>query len=491
MKLHFDSPTAPIAAALSAIVQVGQDLWVGGDEGTTLAGLRRDAHGAWRVVQTLDLSTVLALPREAEPGKEIPEIDIEGLDWHDGFLWVVGSHSLKRGKPKPKDDVAEALDDLHKVKADGNRYLLARVPLALDAAGRSTPDPLRRPAQLAGNAFGSALLSELAGDEHFRRFLPAQGAAAEKSNLPGKDNGLDIEGLAVADGGRVFVGLRGPVLRGWAAIVELKVTVEAEPGEVDVLALDPVTDDGGKYRKTFLELDGLGVRDLAWDGRDLLILAGPTLALDWPATVFRWAKAAAPATGGHRFVWQKDGALNKTGLGGLLPFRAGQDHAETIARLAAGPVFPTGGFLIAYDSPSHERLVSATELLIDLYQPSAPSGYESWARQLDPSSLAEELWLLAWETAAPADIHGGCANDLRDFIGSAASRVLADGRTSPAELAQVAASLRYLVLALRQQAVLLGHPDWIGEDTLSALQQRAKALATFELYPFWPPFWKT
>ena len=38
--------------------------------------------------------------------------------------------------------------------------------------------------------------------------------------LPGKDNGFDIEGVAVS-GERVFLGLRGPVLRGWAVVLEL------------------------------------------------------------------------------------------------------------------------------------------------------------------------------------------------------------------------------------------------------------------------------
>ena len=46
--------------------------------------------------------------------------------------------------------------------------------------------------------------------------------------LPSKDNGLDIEGLAVL-GNRVYLGLRGPVLRGRAIILELELE-ESEPG---------------------------------------------------------------------------------------------------------------------------------------------------------------------------------------------------------------------------------------------------------------------
>ena len=49
--------------------------------------------------------------------------------------------------------------------------------------------------------------------------------------LPGKDNGLDVEGIAVA-GPRVYLGLRGPVLRGWATIVEIAVTPGDKPSQL-------------------------------------------------------------------------------------------------------------------------------------------------------------------------------------------------------------------------------------------------------------------
>ncbi len=38
--------------------------------------------------------------------------------------------------------------------------------------------------------------------------------------IPGKDNGFDIEGLAVRED-RLLLGLRGPVLRGHAFVLEL------------------------------------------------------------------------------------------------------------------------------------------------------------------------------------------------------------------------------------------------------------------------------
>lgn len=86
---------------------------------------------------------------------------------------------------------------------------------------------------------------------------------------------------------RIFIGLRGPVLRGIAIILEI-VLQEKEPGILSLKALDG---DKQYYKKHFLELDGLGIRDLCLDGDDVLILAGPTMVLDGSLRIFRWKKA--------------------------------------------------------------------------------------------------------------------------------------------------------------------------------------------------------
>ena len=46
-------------------------------------------------------------------------------------------------------------------------------------------------------------------------------------------------------------------------------------------------------RKHFLQLGGLGVRDLHFAGDDLFILAGPTMVLDGDIRLFRWPRARA------------------------------------------------------------------------------------------------------------------------------------------------------------------------------------------------------
>ncbi len=110
-------------------------------------------------------------------------------------------------------------------------------------------------------------------------------------SLPGKDNGFDIEGLAVV-GDRIFIGLRGPVLRGWAVIVEIE--PKEDEGNVSQLKLKKIGRDDRPYRKHFLQLNGLGVRDLCVQHSDLLLLAGPTMDLDGPVTVLRWTGGTDP-----------------------------------------------------------------------------------------------------------------------------------------------------------------------------------------------------
>jgi hypothetical protein len=69
--------------------------------------------------------------------------------------------------------------------------------------------------------------------------------------LPSKENGFDIEGLAVHQD-KIFLGFRGPVLRGWAIIVEIEVE-EKEPG---VLTLKQIGEQGKLYKKHFVNLNG-------------------------------------------------------------------------------------------------------------------------------------------------------------------------------------------------------------------------------------------
>ncbi len=118
-------------------------------------------------------------------------------------------------------------------------------------------------------------MEALANDAHLGFFV--------KAEIPGKDNGFDIEGIEVYQN-RIFLGLRGPVLRGWAIILEIELQEINTQGLLDLKYLGK---NGEKYKKHFIYLNGLGIRDLCWDNQDLLILADPTMDLDAPVTVYR------------------------------------------------------------------------------------------------------------------------------------------------------------------------------------------------------------
>lgn len=283
---------------LSVVVQIGETLWVTNDETISLERLsliEGGNTGTYRYGRhhtQFSLHDYLRLPVPLRDPEDLEEADVEGLVYDDGYLWLAGSHSLKRKKPTLKDGAKKAQQQLAKVSHDGNRYLLARIPvverngtytLAKEAAQHRKT---RTAAQLHGDDQGNDLTEALGKDEHLGSFLA----------IPGKDNGFDIEGLAVA-GERLFLGLRGPVLRGWAVILEVE--LQEDHKQPSTLRLKPIGPNDRLYRKHFLHLGGLGIRDLCVHGHDLLILAGPTMELDGPVTIFRWPGGTDPGRGGR------------------------------------------------------------------------------------------------------------------------------------------------------------------------------------------------
>ncbi|POM22184.1 hypothetical protein BTM25_55960 [Actinomadura rubteroloni] len=320
---------------LSAVRRDGDCLWVAGDETATVERLTAVTGADGRVTaytghRTVALADFVPLPAGAEE-----EADIEGLAVHGGWLWAVGSHSLKRKRIKDGQSDRKARRRLATVVREDNRYVLARIPLATGADGM--PEAVARDGDRTAAALGldkDSVADLLADDPHLAPFLA----------IPSKDNGLDVEGVAV-HGDRLYLGLRGPVLRGWAVLVEIR--PGPHPADPRRLVALPFGDDGERYRTHFLDLGGLGIRDLCPDGDDLLILTGPSMALSGPVRVVRWAGAAhADAPG----VLRGD-AL--TVLGDL-PHGDGEDHAEGIAvleRSGAGT-----RLLVVYDSPAAARL---------------------------------------------------------------------------------------------------------------------------------------
>ena len=340
---RLDDKGKELRDGLSGVVLVKDTLWLACDETTRLDRLTRISESVYGEHQAFPLSAYLDLP-----ARDKEEADIEGLDVAGGYLWLVRSHSLKRDSPKHGKSAEENRERLAKVSADGNRFLLARIPLiesgnAHALAKETTAGGARRVAsQLQGDRKESDLTKALRKDKHFAPFF---NGSDEGDGVPGKDNGFDIEGLAVS-GDRVFIGLRGPVLRGWATILE--VAVVEDGANPSVLRLQGIGPAGQPYLKHFLALDGLGVRDLCILDGDLLILAGPTMNLDGPVCIYRWHNGARQA--GESVAFANE--LQRIDV--EIPFGVGIDHAEGMALL---PLENDAhrSILLVYDSPSEHR----------------------------------------------------------------------------------------------------------------------------------------
>lgn len=338
VRLEF-APGALVHSNLSGAAFTGDWLWVAGDEACGLDRLRRlkpVGKEALRFGEVRDfpLADLLDLPGGADE-----EADLEGMAVADGYLWVVGSHGLKRKNAKPERDHAENAKRLSKVALDGNRRLLACLPIELNAQGepclvRQAQDG-RRALRLKGDAQHNLLTRALANDPHFGPYMA----------IPGKDNGFDVEGLAV-DGNRLLLGLRGPVLRGWSALLEVAIQTRG-----DQLRLAPLDDSGLLIRKHFLQLDGLGVRDLHFSGDDLYILAGPTMVLNGDIRVFKWP-GAKPLLAANREAVRFESSLTESVS---LPHGHGTNRAEALCDLP--PALSSGkpSWLVLYDAPGPDR----------------------------------------------------------------------------------------------------------------------------------------
>jgi hypothetical protein len=325
---------------LSVITPDGPYLFAASDETATIERLTAEGPDRYGDHRTFRLHDLVDLP-DAEG-----EVDIEGMDVEGDWLWVVGSHSLARRRPKPEEQTPEQmLERLTQVKAQANRHLLARIPLTHGDRIPVRADGERRAAWLKFSKGGNGLTKALAKDPTLAPFL----------GIPAKENGLDIEGLAVC-GDRAFLGLRGPVLRGWAVVLEAPVRCADDRLRLGPKGAEP-------YVRHMLDLDGLGIRELFRDGRDLLVLAGPTMDLDGPVKVWRWRDAIAA---------EQPQIVPRTALEAVLdvPNGIGFDHAEGIALRTA----PGGGreILVAFDNPGRDRLAGETAVWLDAFPLPAP-----------------------------------------------------------------------------------------------------------------------
>ncbi len=348
-KLSINADGKHVRDGLSTSIILGDNLWIACDERSSLERLTRIDKETYGHHQSFDLKKYLELP-EGDC-----EIDIEGIGFQDHYLWLVGSHSLARKKPKKKDSPEKQIERLAKVKDDPSRYLLARIPMVKDKKSGEyvlekkcehpdKPKVKLHAAQLVSHGDKNKLWQVLANDIHLKPFM----------EIPGKDNGFDIEGLALSKE-KIYIGLRGPVLRGWAMILE----VEIEETKSEHFKLKPIGENGAFYKKHFLHLEGMGIRELRVIKHDLLILAGPTMDLDGTISVYRWPDAVKQ---------EKSSIVHRKELERLFDVphghgkTSGQDKAEGMA------LYDDNHVLIVFDSPTEKRKQGDNGVKADIYK---------------------------------------------------------------------------------------------------------------------------
>ena len=163
------------------------------------------------------------------------EMDIEGIATEGEMIYVVGSHSAQRRRIKASKKYKKNRKSLHesKISPELNRAWLYRLQMGV---GDELIDKSR-----------ISLRKIIADDLVLKNFY----------GVPGKENGVDIEGIAAARDS-LYLGFRGPVFRSnW----------------VPVMRLD--FENRQDYVLLYLNLGGRGIRGMASVADGFLLIAGP------------------------------------------------------------------------------------------------------------------------------------------------------------------------------------------------------------------------
>ena len=227
---------------ISAIGKIGELLIIGADEGNQIQVLRPTKKGVkYKVWTTIDL------PINEQQGDEV---DTEAIAVEGNQIYVTGSHSISRKKVGKKFSYEKNLKRIATTQEDANRKWIYSFTL-----NPETGKPKSKIAQ-------ASLTKIIKQDPILSRF----------SKIPSKENGIDIEGLALKKN-QLYFGFRGPVLRGnFVPVIRAKYTELSTP----------------VYQKLFLNLNGNGVRDLVAIEEGFLVLSGPMGDGNTPYQLYLW-----------------------------------------------------------------------------------------------------------------------------------------------------------------------------------------------------------
>lgn len=244
MKLPDDIMAAEDVSAIAKIDSffvIGSDESVGDKDKNYIQLLKKGAGENYEVH-----SNILLFEGSETEGKEM---DIEGLATEGDKVFVVGSHSSKRKVIKENKKYKKNREKFHKDKVEDERNRDWLYQLTIDSQGEEVT---REKITL-------------------RKIIESDSVLKTFRNIPSKENGIDIEGLA-AKNEWLYIGFRGPVFRGnYVPVMKLK-----------------FDDPEGTYKLLYVELNGLGIRDMTSVSDGFLIVAGPVG--DGPASyqLYHW-----------------------------------------------------------------------------------------------------------------------------------------------------------------------------------------------------------
>jgi len=227
-------PDGIIAAEdISAITKINSFLVIGSDEGdgenkNYIQLLKKRTDEGYEVH-----SNILLFKGNKQHGKEM---DIEGLAAEGNKIYVVGSHSSKRKKIKKDKKYEKNREKFHanNIAEERNRDWLYR--LTIDVQGKEISKEK------------ITLREIIANDPILKAFR----------NIPGKENGVDIEGLSVKEEW-LYIGFRAPVFReNYVPVMKLK-----------------FDNPESTYELLYINLNGRGIRGMASVSDGFLIVAGP------------------------------------------------------------------------------------------------------------------------------------------------------------------------------------------------------------------------
>jgi hypothetical protein len=270
-------------------------LAIGGDEGAEIQVLRRSGDGEYSIKHSIRLV-------EDETDKEI---DIEGIAFSEGRIYVIGSHSRRRSKidsTKTREQNRARFEESEREPLRENLF-----ELRINEEGEPTEEIELK-----------SLSKRIRDDEVLGPF----------AHIPSKENGVDIEGIA-AVGDELYVGFRGPVLR---------------ERHVPVLAFD--FDRPEEARMLYVNLGGRGIRDRARVSDGFLLIGGPVGDEPYSYELYHWD--------GEDGVEGVDGtAQSPTKSLGSIPLPGGNAKAEGIAVLEETDSYYD--LLIVFDGPVNGR----------------------------------------------------------------------------------------------------------------------------------------